>query len=117
MTTKPKPPGDGDVHPQVLEEPGTGREAKEDAGEMETRAIWMRGLWMVVFALLFEVGKSLLVIGALVQFFWLLFAREKNRPLADFGTELADWLSRVALFQSGARDDKPFPFARWGRES
>lgn len=80
------------------------------------REVWLRGLWMVVFALLFEVAKTLLLVGAVVQFFWLLFAQEKNRPVADFGEDLADWLARVARFQTGTSEDKPFPFARWGRE-
>ncbi|HHC29500.1 MAG TPA: DUF4389 domain-containing protein [Rhodobacterales bacterium] len=105
-----------DVGPTVLEEPG--REVAGDAADWEgdTKAVWMRGVWMLVFALLFEVGRTILAISALLQFLWLLFAKEKNRPIADFGEDLSDWMARVTRFQTGASEARPFPFARWGKE-
>jgi Domain of unknown function (DUF4389) len=77
--------------------------------------VWKRGLWMLVFVVLFELAKTVLFVVALVQFFWMLFAREKNAGLADFGKEMGKWLAAVALFQSGASDEKPFPWAKWGK--
>ena len=59
-------------------------------------------------------AQSILLLAAVLQFLWLLFAKEKNQPIADFGKDLADWLARVALFQTGTTEDKPFPFAHWG---
>ena len=110
-------PGD-DAEPQVLEEPGIGPEAGKEVPdweiEQEPENPWMRGLWMVILAVLFGVGQSLLLLAAILQFLWLVFAKEKNEPIADFGKDLADWLARVALFQTGATEEKPFPFARWG---
>ena len=112
-------PGD-DTAPQVLEEPGAGEESHKEVPEWEIEEEpenpWMRGLWMVVLAILFGVGQSILFLAAVLQFLWLVFAKEKNEPIAEFGKELADWLARVALFQTGATEDKPFPFARWGAE-
>ena len=72
---------------------------------------WLRGLFMLIFMILFNIAQSLLVACAVVQFFWLLFAKEKNRAVADFGEGLGRWLQAVARFQSGASDDKPFPGA------
>ncbi|HHS94622.1 MAG TPA: DUF4389 domain-containing protein [Rhodobacterales bacterium] len=109
------PTGD-DVEPTVLEEPGRGGSGDAPDWGDDTRAVWMRGLWMLVFALLFEVARTILAISALLQFLWLLFAKQKNRPIADFGEDLGDWMARVTLFQTGASEARPFPFARWGRE-
>ena len=107
-----------DAEPQVLEEPGAGEETRKEVPEWEIEEEpenpWMRGLWMVVLAILFGVGQSILLLAAVLQFLWLVFAKEKNEPIAEFGADLADWLSRVALFQTGATEEKPFPFARWG---
>lgn len=75
--------------------------------------LWMRGLYMLILALFFAIAETLLVAVALVQFFWMVFAGEKNAALADFGKQIGNWLARVAEFQSGATEEKPFPWARW----
>lgn len=75
--------------------------------------IWMRGLFMVIFAVFFGLAETVLFVVALVQFLWMLFTKEKNQGLADFGQSLGRWLRRVADFQTGATDDKPFPWGNW----
>ncbi len=78
-------------------------------------SVWMRGLFMVIFAVFFGLSETLLLFLAVVQFFWMLFKREKNAAIAAFGTDLGKWLAEVAAFQTGATDDKPFPWGKWGR--
>lgn len=80
----------------------------------DRRGVWMRGLWMLVLAVLFELGKVVLFVAALVQFLWLLVNRERNEPIADFGAELATWQGQVTRYLTGATEARPFPFARWG---
>ncbi|MCX7645048.1 MAG: DUF4389 domain-containing protein [Rhodobacteraceae bacterium] len=75
---------------------------------------WLRGLWMLFFALLFGVAQSILGLAALVQFLWLVIRREKNPQIAAFGEGLARWLHDAARFLAGASDDKPFPFRPLG---
>ncbi len=110
---------DDDIAPRVLEEPWPGAKAgdRDGGGEDGPENPWMRGLWMLALAALFGVGAFLLAVGAVVQFLWLLFAREKNPHIADFGKDLAAWLARVALFEAGTSEHKPFPFAPWGAEA
>jgi len=104
-----------DVEPTVLEEPGKDDGADEvDWGDEENN-VWMRGLFMLILGILFEFGRALMWIATVLQFLWMLFAKEKNGPISDFGKDLADWLSRVTLFQAGATEDKPFPFTKWGK--
>jgi len=76
-------------------------------------SVWMRGLFMLIFAAFFGLAETVLFVVALVQFLWMLFAKEKNKALADFGVSLGNWLAHVAAFQSGATDDKPFPWGKW----
>lgn len=112
--------GTGDTtRPHVLEEPGGGTDDREPPTweiEDEPENPWVRGLFMVILALLFGVGEFILFLGAVLQFLWLVFAKEKNENIAAFGRDLADWLARVARYQTGSTDEKPFPFARWGAE-
>ncbi len=86
----------------------------QDGDETSQKEVWLRGLFMVIFAALFWVAQIALGGAALLQFGWLLFAGRRNGPIAGIGDGLADWLGRVALFQTGASEDKPFPFAPWG---
>ncbi len=77
------------------------------------RNIWMRGLFMLIFAALFGLAETVLVVVAVIQFLWMVFAKEKNAGLADFGQSLGHWLAQVAEFQTASTDDKPFPWAKW----
>lgn len=108
-----KPPED-DTDPRVLKEPRPGKEPPDWEIDDEDDNVWLRGLWMLILALLFELGRVILWVTAILQFLWLLFAREKNEYIADFGKDLADWLARIALYNTGASEDRPFPFAKWG---
>lgn len=75
--------------------------------------VWMRGIMMLLVALLFKLAVSILLVLALVQFFWMLFTGEKNTMLVSFGEDLAHWLSDAARFLSGAAEGKPFPWTGW----
>ncbi len=72
--------------------------------------IWMRGLFMLIFALFFALAETLLGVLAVVQFFWILFTKERNKAIADFGQGLGRWLMQVAEFQVGTTEEKPFPW-------
>jgi hypothetical protein len=50
---------------------------------------------------------------AIVQFLWLLAAREPNQFLARFGNTLSIWLADIGRFLTCATDDKPFPWRPW----
>ena len=78
-----------------------------------TRDVWMRGLFMLLFMMGFAIGQWLLNILAVVQFVWLLLAREPNQLLARFGTTLSLWLAEIGRFLSCATDEKPFPWRAW----
>jgi hypothetical protein len=77
------------------------------------RAVWMRGLFMLLLLLAFALAQSLLWVIAIAQFCWLLFAGEHNAPIARFGRSLALWLAETARFITCASEMKPFPWAPW----
>jgi hypothetical protein len=85
-------------------------ETKAPGDKPTTRDVWMRGLFMLLFIIGFTVGQWLLNFLAIVQFVWLLFAREPNRFIARFGNSLSIWLGEIGRFLTCATDDKPFPW-------
>jgi hypothetical protein len=88
-------------------------ETKAPDGKPTARDVWMRGLFMLILIIGFTIGQWLLNILAIVQFLWLLFAREPNQPLAGFGNTLAIWLADAGRFLACATDEKPFPWRQW----
>lgn len=88
-------------------------ETKAPDGKPTSRDVWLRGLLMLVFIVGFAIGQWLLNVLAVVQFVWLLIARERNGLIASFGNSLSIWLAEIGRFLTAATDDKPFPFRQW----
>ncbi len=76
--------------------------------------VWMRGLWMIILAILFGIGEAVLAISAVIQFIWMVFNKTRNQTIVNFGKDLGAWLRQVAEFQTGVTDEKPFPWKGWG---
>ena len=92
--------------PRVLPEPGPG------PGATPKGSIWMRGLMMLIVAILIGLGQTVLHVLTLVQFIVLLVDKGKpNDQLAGFGKPLGAWLTKAAAFQTAASDEKPWPFS------
>jgi hypothetical protein len=88
-------------------------ETQAPDGKPTTRDVWMRGLFMFLFIIAFTAGQWLLNLLTIVQFLWLLFAREPNQFIVSFGGSLAVWLAEVGRFLTCATEEKPFPWKPW----
>ena len=96
-----------------LKEPDGSDDGPDDDDLEPVNGIWMRGVMMLILAAMFGLAQTVLAMVALVQFIWMLITKEKNQLLAEFGRDLAAWLAITARFQSGASEDKPFPWTKW----
>lgn len=76
--------------------------------------IWLHGLTMAVLVVLVNLAQLLIGVTGLIQFLWMLIAKERNAALAEFGEGLGRWLATAARFVGGASDARPFPWSRWG---
>ena len=85
----------------------------DQAGAGPRRDVWLRGLIMLVFIVLFGVGQWLVNLMAVIQFLWMLFTNHPNPHLVGLGRSLAKWLEQVARFQACDSEDRPFPWAAW----
>jgi hypothetical protein len=81
--------------------------------DIRAQEIWKKGLLLLVFMVAFGVAQALLNLIAVVQFLWLLFAKEANQFLLRFGKSLSIWFAEAARFLTCATDDKPFPWKDW----
>ena len=85
----------------------------ENNNQLTNPDLWIRLVYMILFALLSILSRILISIVAAVQFLVVLFSGEGNHHLRRFGYGLAEWTSQAYLFLSFNTEDKPFPFADW----
>lgn len=80
---------------------------------VEKRNIWIRGLFMILMAFIYQLCGTLLFIVAVIQFLLALLSDGPNARLLSFGRNLGTYLAQIARFLSFASEDIPFPFSDW----
>ncbi len=76
-------------------------------------ATWQRILYMLLFAIAFSLGKTLLFGIVLVQVGFVLLAGAPNEPLRGFSVQLSRYLYEILRYLSFEIDRQPFPFSPW----
>jgi len=74
---------------------------------------WKRLVFMVLFAVAFQLGELLLAAVAVIQFLFRLITGGCNDRLAVFGAGLAEYLRQVVAYLTFASESRPFPFDNW----
>lgn len=96
---------DQNTDPRVLPEPGP------EPGATPNGSIWMRGLMMLIIAILISLAQTVLHALTVIQFVLMVFGQGKpNAQIASFGKSLGGWLAKAAAFQTAQSDAKPWPF-------
>jgi len=75
--------------------------------------VWMRLLFMLLFAAVYAVTRFVLVAVVMLQFMWVLFTADKNRPLLSFGNQLSTFVYQIYRYLTFNTECRPFPFADW----
>ena len=76
-------------------------------------SIVLRILWMLVFALVWQVAQFLLGALVVVQLIYRLIYGAPNLGLMNFGDSLSQFLAQIGRFGSFHTEQKPWPFADW----
>lgn len=77
------------------------------------RNIWLRGLFMLLFGLVFQVCGTVLCIVTVIQFVVTLLHDTPNTRLVSFGRNLGNYLRQIVNFLTFATEELPFPFSEW----
>ena len=75
--------------------------------------IWLRGLFMILFGILYSLVGTVLVVVAVLQFILVLLGSAPNARLLSFGRSLGSYAQQIVHFQSFNTEKKPFPFSDW----
>lgn len=79
--------------------------------------LWIRFVYMVLFALLTALSRLVVCLIALLQFLLVLFSGEDNRNLRSFGNSLSRWTFDTYRFLTFNSEQKPFPFMDWPQDA
>ena len=77
---------------------------------LKTRSTWLRLFFMFVVVLLYSVSRVVVSVVVLLQFFWVLFTGETNKPLEKFGQSLATYTYQIIRYLTFNTEERPFPF-------
>ncbi|MCG8509500.1 MAG: DUF4389 domain-containing protein [Rhodospirillales bacterium] len=91
-------------------------EEKDFRDHIADPGTWMRLLYMILFGIVFEVGKFVGLVVAVVQFLFKLFSGQPNRALQAFGYSLSEYYRQIVAFELFKTEDKPYPWAEWPKE-
>ena len=76
-------------------------------------SIALRVLWMLVFALVWQVAQLLLGALVVVQLIYRLIYGAPNLGQMNLGDSLSQFLAQIGRFGSFHTEQKPWPFADW----
>jgi uncharacterized protein DUF4389 len=83
---------------------------KENAKNID---VWTRGLFIVVFAVIFYFLFILIWLIVIFQFLMKLITTNLNEQLLDFSDALNKYVSQILLYITFKSEERPFPFSPW----
>lgn len=75
--------------------------------------VWTRGLFVVLFGIIYYLLFFLVVLIAVFQFLMRLFTTRFNDELLAFSDSLAEYVSQILRYITFKSDDRPYPFSPW----
>jgi hypothetical protein len=79
-------------------------------GNLKKRSTWLRLFFMLVMVVLYSVSRVVVSVVVLLQFFWVLFTAETNKPLEKLGQSLATYTYQIIRYLTFNTEERPFPF-------
>ena len=80
---------------------------------LTSKDVWLRGLYMIFFAIAWGLSEVLLALSVIFQFLAVLITGSANLPLLRFGQNLSRYHYQIAQFVTFNTEERPFPFSDW----
>jgi hypothetical protein len=74
---------------------------------------WKRGLFMVLFVVIYSIAEFVLGMIVFFQFLHVLINREINERLRELTTDISVFIYQILQFLTFNSEVKPYPFAAW----
>lgn len=83
---------------------------------MSNKNQWLRILYMILFAVILYLVMLLVTVVVIVQLLFALITGKPNEDVADFATDLTQYVYRIVAFLTYTDDRRPFPFNSWDED-
>jgi len=81
---------------------------------VKDKSIWVRLLYMLLFAFLYSAAEFVILAVVVYQFLHvLLTGGDKDERVKSLGSQLSVYVYQILQFQTFNTEDKPFPMADW----
>jgi Flp pilus assembly protein TadB len=98
----------------VISERRMGAAMAQDENEAYKESnIWLRGVFMILLAMLYSLAGTVLFVVVVLQFTFVLLGSAPNARLLAFGRSLGSYVQQVVNYQTFNTEEKPFPFSDW----
>ena len=85
-------------------------EVKEN---LKSQSTWMRGLYMLIFAVFYTIAEIVLFAVIIFQFLLKLFTAETNERLLKLSQGISTYIYQILQFLSFNSEYQPYPFGAW----
>ena len=83
-----------------------------DSGQNQ-KTIWIRILYMLLFAIVFSIAETLIYLLAIVSVISMIIKDRPITQLVDFGADLSEYILSITRFLTFNDDQLPWPFSEW----
>ena len=80
---------------------------------LKQKSTWMRGLFMLLFALFYSIAEIVIFAVVVFQFFLTLFTGKRNERLLKLGQSLSTYVYQIMLYLTFNAEYQPYPFGAW----
>lgn len=84
---------------------------------LSDRGTWTRLLYMILFAVIFNIAELVILVIVVVQFLFKLFTGKINDELRRLGDTLGAYLHEIVAYLTYHREERPYPFGPWPEPS
>ena len=88
-------------------------EQNTETGADARQAVWIRGLFMILFMVIGNVAAWFIAAVAVFQFLFVIITGKQNPQLASLADGLSRFAYQIAKFLTFGTEEKPFPFTDW----
>lgn len=74
---------------------------------------WTRGLYILLFIVIYSIAEIVLYGVVVLQFLFSLFSGSTNSQLLVLGKNLSTFIYQILTYLTYNSDDKPYPFGPW----
>lgn len=80
---------------------------------IQQQSTWLRGLYMIMFALFYSLAEFILFAVVIFQFLLVLFTGKNNPQLQEFGQSIATYIYQIIQYITFNTNYHTYPFGAW----